>query len=136
MWADILVALRSRILAVEPETPVEVGGSAAVPDFRQVTLLRGPGTRPADADMTGQATQTVYVECWEHHKTTAEANARLQALEMAVIGAMTASGPQLLSGWGALVNVENIEPDGDAFRPSVGSRMTVRVNLRKVRDDS
>lgn len=135
MWAQILDALRDRLLAADSTLEVHVGGSAEVPQSRRVTLMRGPGTTYAEFVESGRIEQTVYAECWAHADDPAVANTKLQALEQMVIETMQSAGPQrLLPHTDALARVTQIEPDGDAFRPSVGSRITLKMQLRHITD--
>jgi hypothetical protein len=56
-------------------------------------------------------------------------NGLLAQLEAEVEAAVHAFGQQRLpvAGYRVHATPERIEPDGDLFRPSVGSRMVVRV---------
>jgi hypothetical protein len=131
MWADILAALAERLTAADEELDVRVGGSAEVPLGRRVVLMRGPGTPRTAFAESGNAEQTVYVECWEHDEDSALANAALQALEGLVIQHLVQRMTRLLDDVDAIVLLDSIDPDNDAFRPTVGSRMTLRLRLRR-----
>lgn len=133
-WWDILEALRA-FLAEQPalyDAVIELGAGAAVPTTRTVSLQRGPDQPPTAYDsVPGEL--TVHVECWEHDDSddSGVAYAQLATLEAATraaLAAWLASNPfpavelkAPLPAW---------QPDGDMFRPSVGSRLDLVVRYR------
>lgn len=127
----MLTALATRLRAADETLDVREGGSAEVPITRRVVLMRGPGTPRATFEETGSADQTVYIECWEHDDDTAAANTKLQALEDFVAAQLVQRMNRLLPTVDAIPVLDSINPDNDAFRPSVGSRMTLRLRLRR-----
>ncbi len=137
MWFEIIKSLADHIAATLDDTAVNRYASASVPRRRQVDFLRGPGTPTATFRTSGKFEQTVYVECWEFDEDADTASAALESLENEVIAALLSCGAVAAQSQTieAIVKLTNIEPDGDAFRPSVGSRMTLVVTGRAKRNE-
>jgi hypothetical protein len=133
MWAQLIEAVAERLRGSEPGLDVREGADAEVPQARRVAIIRGPGTAQPEFAETGMMDQVLYVECWEHDQDAALANRRLAELEAHVHARLLEHAP-LLEGWATSVNVETVQPDNDQFRPSVGSRTTVRIRVRKARN--
>lgn len=137
MWAALLTALRNRLLVTAGEVfadktvAVEVGASAQVPTAPTVVLIRGPATPRAEFAETGQGEQIIYIECWAYDHGTESGNDALETIETWVADELVRKLVRLLPDTDAIASLQAVEPDNDAFRPSVGSRMTLRLRLRR-----
>lgn len=135
MWLEILRGWRDGLAGAMPDTQVSVGADAQVPECRAIQLLRGPGD-DSRFKRENVLEQRFWIECWAYDKAAPEkAYADLDAIEQAVRDYLTGcSAAAVVPGWDLIVTLEGVEPDGDQFRPSVGSRMTVLVKGRKQRN--
>ncbi len=134
MWSAVLTSLQMHLAAALPETVIRQGGDAEVPEQRTVQLLRGDGDLAGA--LSGIFRTTFYAELWEYDADDdqAAAYARLDELEMQFLEALVGWGhTQAIQGWRIVVRLKSTESDGDAFRPSVGTRMTFEVEGRKTR---
>lgn len=137
MWWPLLSALKSHLdELINPPIPqpqvatIIVGDDGAIPAESTLILTRGPGSTTNWADPWA-GVQTFYCQCWAFSDESSDAAyAGLAALEEVFIYALTR--PIILAGYEVLPRITAIEPDGDAFRPSVGSRMTVEIEWRKL----
>lgn len=137
MWSAVLASLQQHLAAAIPDAVVTVGGDAEVPEQRAVQLLRGDGDLASA--LAGTFKRTFHAELWEFDAADdqAAAYARLDDLELKFLEALVGWGhTQSISGWRIVVRLKSTESDGDAFRPSVGTRMTFEVEGRKTRDSS
>lgn len=132
MWWPILQALQTRL--VEHLTvPVQMGGDAQVPREAKVQLLRGPGSPRTDWDQTGRLDQTVFVELWAYNHDSQTAYSELAQLEDQVQHALFNTPLPIDPDVDSLLTLASIEPDGDAFRPSVACRLSITVKCRRRR---
>lgn len=129
MWADLIQDLATVLKAALTGVTVVTYADAEVPVVDTVRVLRGAMTgRPVYGQASGE--QAVNLEVWTKNDDAAKANQQLQSLESRVIDALknlSREGPILKA------TVTGIEPDGDLFRPSLGSNIRVRVNWRQRR---
>lgn len=133
MWALLMQAVAERLREGMQGLDVREAAEAGVPRERRVVLIRGPGTPTPEFADTGMMDLVLYVECWAHdERAPAAANEQLAELEDYVHGRLLLHD-RLLEDYATSVNVESVQPDNDAFRPSVGSRTTVRIRARKAR---
>lgn len=128
MWASLLSSLAGHLELALLDVQVVRNASAQVWERPTVTLARGPTQRRATVDWTG-GVQDIWIECWEHDTDPLLANTALEALEAAVqaetdawLAALALPGVCVAGEW------LGTEPDGDMFRPSVGSRATLRLS--------
>jgi len=98
-----------------------------VPTVDTVRVLRGAtGGKPLYGRPAGE--QELVLEIWTTHEDPTLADDRLEALESAVAVALE-TVPR--DGTVMKIDVLSIDPDSDLFRPTVGSRMNIRVIWRK-----
>lgn len=135
MWWKLLLDLQLFLQqqANLADVNIEMGASACVPEQRTVQLVRGTGT----PDWRGRfkpGKQTVFVDCWacdEHSPNSAYEE--LEELESSAFEAVRLWGQQgsTIEGTHARAAIKDSEPDGDLFRPSVGSRTLVEIEWTK-----
>ncbi len=129
MWADLLQRLVEALRRELPDTTVVAHADAEVPAVDTVRVLRGASSgspvygRPAGA-------QDLNLELWVKDDDFEVADRRLMALEARVIKALEQPSRE---GWIYKIDVLGIEPDGDLFRPSLGSNLRVKVHWRQPR---
>lgn len=112
-----------------PGVKVVTHADAEVPTVDTVRVLRGTTVgRPVYSRPAGE--QSINLEIWTSSTDTAAADQRLQALEEQAI-----TGLENLPRDGPIMKVVilGIEPDGDLFRPSVGSNLSLKVYWRQRR---
>ncbi len=133
-WWDIINALYTALLAgtTLDGVKVQLGASAEVPAAATVLLVRGGSTPPTKHD-TVAGEQILFVECWEHGPAddNTVAYRRLALLEekfRAALNAWVDSNPFPEAQISAVPG--EFQPDGDIFRPSVGSRMELNIKWR------
>lgn len=136
MWADIIQLLREALDAAlnvpDPDTgevaqPVTVvaHADAEIPEVDTVRVLRGVRSGPIYPRPTG--TLDFNLELWTTAADPAVADQRLQALETAVVtGLLNIRRDTLI----LKTDILGIDPDGDLFRPTVGSNLRLRVSYR------
>lgn len=128
MWADLLQDLATTLRAALPGVEVVTHADAEVPTVDTVRVLRGTTAgRPVYSRPAGE--QNVNLEIWTCSEDTAAADQRLQELEEQVTTELENLPRAALI---FKVTVTGIEGDGDLFRPSVGSNMSLRVKWRKI----
>lgn len=131
MWATLLKSLADYLRDNLTDTDVVLNASAQVWEVRTVVVSRGGAEPRREPDWTG-GVQRVWIECWEHASIPEDANTALDALETAVQAALADWLAALaLPGVCVAGQVTAIEPDGDLFRPSVGSRLTCELRWRQ-----
>lgn len=129
MWADLLQDLATTLRAALPGVEVVTHADAEVPTGDTVRVLRGATAgRPVYSRPAGE--QNVNLEIWTCSTDTAVADQRLQVLEEQVITALENLPRAALI---FKVTVIGIEGDGDLFRPSVGSNLSLKVFWRQRR---
>ena len=131
MWWKLLLDLQLFLQqqANLTDVNIEMGASACVPEQSTVQLVRGTGT-PDWRGRFKQGKQTVFVDCWAHDERDPEtAYQQLDELEQYAFAAIRLWGQQgsTIEGVHARAMVKDSEPDGDLFRPSVGSRTLVEI---------
>jgi hypothetical protein len=130
MWFEVMTALKTHLIntAELKGAVVVMGGDADLPDCQTVALLRGP-FQPATNDRQSRNELTIYIECWEHdtHEDPKKGYEKLAALEGIVMAAINGFGLGCINDKRIQVRLGQTEPDGDAFRPSVGSRTAVTI---------
>ena len=136
MWAKLLPEIATTLQAQLPGVTVKTHTDAEVPTpdpdipgdtADTVRVLRGTSTgRPYYGRPSGQ--QSINLELWTTHADYAAADYRLMLLEDAVLRALE----QLPRTAAHVFNLEilGIDPDGDLFRPTVGSQIRLNVYWR------
>lgn len=132
-WFLIMQAM-TQYLIDQPaldNVPVQTGQTVPVPEETTVTLIRGPAT-PRSNDRRQSPELVVFVECWvrDDSDDPAAGYQRIAELESAVIDSINdfAKGDRRIDGKPLKVRVGTTEPDGDAFRPMVGSRTQITIS--------
>jgi len=142
MWATLIqrmaAALNTALNVPDPVTglvanPVLVltHAGAEIPTVDAVRVLRGVSNgRPLYGRPAG--TVDLNLEIWTTHDDAAIADQRLMALEMQVATALegTARADLIFT-----IQILGIDPDGDLFRPTVGSNLRLRVTWRQSREE-
>ena len=141
MWYRVLQALETYFkgLAAFSHVTIQLGDSGAIPDNTTLVLLRGPG-QTDDRQRNRRGEQTIFIECWV---TTSAQNAlespadgylQLADLEDITVDALRTFGhtPTVITDYHITAKFGQIEPDGDAFRPKVGSRIPLTITYNKI----
>jgi hypothetical protein len=126
MWADLKQVLADVLRAALPEVIVETHADAQIPTEDTVRVLRAATSgRPVYSRPTG--VQDIDLECWVTAEDPADADQRLMVLEERVTFALERipRDEMILK-----IDIVGIDPDGDLFRPTVGSRMQLKINWR------
>lgn len=132
MWFEILLALMNHLIATPGLKGVAicVGSDAKIPSGKTVVLIRGKFD-PKTNDTKSVNSQTVYIECWDYDDSESPQKGyeKLSVLERVVMTALNqfGAGSTLINNKRVQVRLGQTEPDGDAFRPSVGSRTAVTI---------
>lgn len=131
MWAEIKQAIADTLAAeLGGGVSVTAVADAEIPTVDAVRVLRAATSgRPVYGRPVG--VQQLDVEMWVTDDDPAAADARLDELEEQVTRALEQI-PR--DSFILKVEITGIDPDGDLFRPTVGSRMGLRVNWRQRRD--
>jgi len=138
MWW-LMVQDLVRTLSLDPAldyAEVRVGQSMSVPDRSTVEVSRG-AAGPDDLFNPGSGVVLLNVDCWEHSESDewGDGYAALARLERHVVAALMdwqrEYDPADLDGADMVVDEVSVQPDLDAFRPSVGSRLAVRINWQR-----
>lgn len=130
MWAAIKAQLVAHLTEQLDGVDVLPYPTAETPAVDTVMVARGPSAAN-DARRTGRGTDDLVIQCWtDGHANEAATDAALEALENRVLEALetlpsTAPGVRNLS-----LSLLGIDPDGDLFRPAVGSQINLRVDWR------
>lgn len=103
---------------------------AKTPRTPTLIIRRGPGSI-ARTPSERSGTFTLLIECWVYNSADfAQANADLDALEQDVISLLN-DYVQQVEGDGVKLDLSvNVQPDGDFFRPSVASQLSVEFRWR------
>lgn len=129
MWAELLDLLAAKIRADLTGVVVTAYADAVIPDVPTVRVLRASApARPLFAQMAG--TEFFAVECWVRHEDPETANRALADLEERVLTALRAI-PRIDPI--TTVTLAGVDPDGDLFRPNLGSRINLNISWRKPR---
>lgn len=137
MWAAAINSLKTYFEAENSGVDVRVNASGETPEQPTIRIIRG--TQDIGEVAQGRISMDVAIECWAYGVDELAANTDLAALEGAVLRQVRAWGnSNPVAGWQLRVDSANqtIEPDGDVFRPSVGSRMIFKIIGRKLRDST
>lgn len=132
MWYSILMALKTHLAAQDSlkDVVIQVGGSADIPEKTTIILTRGT-FEPKTTEPKSLESQNLYIECWcyDESENFATGYSKLATLEADVLTAINAfgAGTKQISNKNIRVRLGQTEPDGDAFRPSVGSRTAVSI---------
>lgn len=129
MWADLLQRLAEALRRDLPDVAVVTHADAQVPTVATVRVLRGAGSgSPVYGRLSG--TQDIALELWVTDDDAAQADRRLMRLETRVLEALERPSRE---GLIYKIDVLGIDPDGDLFRPSLGSNLRLKVHWRKPR---
>jgi len=129
MWATLIQLVTSALQAGLPGVVVTAYADSPIPDVDTVRVLRGSSpARPLFAQQSGS--ETLALECWTRHDDAMTANSQLETLENNVIAVL-----RTLPRLDPILNISitGIDPDGELFRPNLGSRMTLTVTWRALR---
>jgi uncharacterized ParB-like nuclease family protein len=129
MWADLLQRLQQSLARELPEVIVVTHAEAEVPEVATVRILRGE-TAGKPLYSWPQGVQNLTLELWVKDTDYAAADRQLMALEQRVGNALEQM-PR--DGLISKIDVLGIEPDGDLFRPALGSGMRLKVHWRQPR---
>lgn len=126
MWADLKQSLADALRVALPEVVVAIHADAQIPTEDTVRVLRAATSgRPVYSRPTG--VQEIDLELWVTADDPAEADQRLMVLEERVTFALERMQRDELI---LKIDILGIDPDGDLFRPTVGSRMKLQINWR------
>ncbi len=126
MWADLKQTLAEVLRAALPEVEIATCATAEIPTADTVRVLRAATAgRPVYSRPVG--VQELDLELWVTDDDPAVADQRLMVLEERVAFALeqVPRDEMILK-----IDIVGIDPDGDLFRPTVGSRMNLKVNWR------
>ncbi len=129
MWATLIQLVATTLRTELSEIPVLTHGDAALPDSEMVIVKRGGSpTRHVFVQQSG--VENLVLECWTHNEDPDAANVALEVLEERVIAAL-----RTLPRSDPVVNltITGIDPDGDYFRPTLGSQISIQINWRALR---
>lgn len=132
MWFDILMALNNHLTPNSElnGVAITIGANAKIPLCASVVLTRGV-FNPKTTEPKSRDSQQLYVECWQWDESESPTKGyeKLAELEGIVMKALNdfGAGSNRVHNKQVRVILGQTEPDGDAFRPSVGSRTAVTV---------
>jgi hypothetical protein len=133
MWFDLLMALQSAFIndAEMEGIPVMVGAKTPVPDYECVVLLRGTFD-PKNNNPSSREDQQIFIETWVYDEDSdhpEKGYQKLDQLEKKVIRIANefGKGDRRFAGKKIRTVIGQTQPDGDVFRPSLGSRTTVSI---------
>jgi hypothetical protein len=129
MWATLIQTVAAALRTALPTVIVLAYSDAPAPDEDTVYVKRvGSPSRSLFAQQSG--TENLVLECWSRDLVPATADLKLQTLENNVIAAL-----RTLPRVDPIVNltITGIDPDGDLFRPNVGSQISITINWRVMR---
>jgi hypothetical protein len=129
MWLEIMGIVATALRAELPHVTVSTAVDAVVPDVDTVRVTRASSPARALFQQLSGA-EALAVECWTRNDDPDLANAQLQAMENNVLAALRG-----IARIDPIMTVEilGLDPDGDLFRPAVGSRFTLNISWRKPR---
>jgi hypothetical protein len=132
MWFELLLALKNHLEA-DPDLQglcIQVGAGAAIPSKATIVIIRGPFT-PKTNDPKSIEELTIYIECWEYDDRPdfIHGYEKISQLEQKLIKAINefGAGSRLVNGKKIKIRPGEPQPDGDSFRPSIGSRTAVSI---------
>jgi hypothetical protein len=125
MWATLIQTVATTLRTALPTVIVLAYFDAPAPDEDTVYVLRAGSVEPSL--FTERGVENLILECWTRDTVPATADLKLQTLENNVVAAL-----RVLPHSGPIVSLSftSIEPDGDLFRPNVGSRIYLTLNWR------
>lgn len=129
MWSVLIQTVSAALQIALPDVVIKQEADARIPDVDTVRVLRGAS--PARALFAQQSgSETLVLECWTRNDDPALANQQLEVLENQVIAAL-----RTLARVDPILNlaIDGIDPDGDLFRPNLGSRIRLTINWRALR---
>lgn len=132
-WADLISDIAERLRELD-DAPVQTNAEAKVPDCALLAVRRGVVNEQQTFAIDSDGVAAVAVECWEYDRDDYDAaNSRLAALERSVVDVLETYAQALpeLRRVAALISIR-IEPDGDLFRPAVGSEITATIAWRSL----
>lgn len=133
-WWNIQQSLYAHLVVqLDGTSKVVLGADAFTPSERTVIVKRGPVSQhlPSHGDREGQI--AVVLECWASaNEDRAAGNLDLQELENTVAALLDDWVRAVRTTWTLTLQIR-IDPDGDFFRPSLGSQMTVDIGWRIAR---
>jgi len=140
MWYRVLQALETYFkgLTAFSHVTIQLGDSGAIPDNTTLVLLRGP-EKTDDRLRYRRGELTLFIECWvatsvqNALESPASGYLQLADLEDLTVDALRTFGhmPTVISDYHITAKLGQIEPDGDAFRPKVGSRIPLTITYTK-----
>ena len=126
MWATLIQSIATALRTALPTVTVLTVADAVTYDTDTVVVKRASSTgRPVYSRPTG--VQDLAIECWTRHDDSATADTQLQALEENVVTALESLPRNELI---MSLDLISMDPDGDLFRPIVGSQLTIRIHWR------
>lgn len=132
-WFLVMAGMRAALQADADLNGISIqsGALVPVPESPEIRLIRGPA-QPKTNDPNSRNELTIFVECWEHDDEAEDAAVgyqKLADLEARAIAAINrfGAGDQRIDGKQIRVRPGRAEPDGDLFRPMVGSRTAVSI---------
>lgn len=133
-WFLVMTAMLSALKTDENLSGIgiQAGALVPVPTEPEVRLIRGP-SQPKTNEPGSVNELTIWVECWEVDDEAVDpmiGYQKLADLEGRVITAINrfGAGDQRIDGKQIRVRPGRAEPDGDIFRPMVGSRTAVAIS--------
>lgn len=129
MWATLIQTVAAALQTGLPGVVVTTCADSQIPDVDTVRVLRGSSpARPLFAQQSGS--ENLALECWTRHDDAAQANLQLQTLESNVLAVL-----RTLPRVDPILNlaITGIDPDGELFRPNLGSRISLSVVWRALR---
>jgi len=135
-WHDVALALHIFMVNhnLLNDYVVQFGARVPIPDAKTVVLVRGPSS-PKTNEPKSANQLTLFVECWEtgsDDPTEAPeiAYGLLSEMESNVFQVINefGKGDQRIEGKQIKVRLGETEPDGDVFRPKVGSRTRTTIS--------
>lgn len=130
MWNTLIQTVATALQTTLTTTAtVRTASDAEVPDTPTVVIRRG--SQPARHLFTQlSGAENLVLECWTQDDDPDAANLKLEALEDAVMDAL-----RTLPRVDPITNIAitGIDPDGDLFRPIVGSQISITITWRQMR---
>lgn len=127
MWATLIQTVATALRTALPAVVVETVADTPAPDVDTVYVLRGGSVEPSLFAERG--VENLILECWSRDEVPATADLKLETLENNVVAALRGlphTGPMIS------LSFTGIDPDGDIFRPNVGSRIYLTIAWRVV----
>lgn len=127
-WWILLSSLVQHLATVLPTAIILMGAENQIPSTTTVRVKRGFNDQAWPIHrLKATGIDVILIECWVCNQNSLTAYQALAALEMAIIAALRI---WKVSGYVLVDITVTEEPDGDLFRPAVGSQLNVRVEWR------